>query len=417
TFGGSSLGLSSFTNGGASILLTGSVAGINTALSSLTYTADFDYNCADVLTVATSDNGNTGGGALADIDTVDITINAVADVVTDNLTTNEDAGITANVLTGSNGASADSFENAGRVVTGATQGLHGSVAFLANGAVTYTPSPDFNGADSFTYTVTSGGVTETGVVNVGINAVNDAPVAQNGAAIGNENTVIHGTLLATDIDSASLTYSRVAQAAHGAVTVHADGTFDYTPNANYWGADSFTFKANDGAADSNTATVSLTVNGARPNTPFDFNGDGHGDFFCQNDNGTPAVWLMYGANAYSMGPPLSNSSPAWHAKDAGDFNNDGKADILWQHDNGTAAVWLMDGVGVTSLGAPLAQPAPGWNAKEAADFNGDGKADILWQHDNGTAAVWLMDGTRVVSMGAPLANPGPSWHFKDAADF
>src|SRR4029077_7666412 len=113
SFGGSSLGLSSFTNGGASILLTGSVAGINTAPSSLTYTADFDYNGADVLTVATSDNGNTGGGALADSDTADTTINAVADVVTDNLTTNEDAGITANVLTGSNGASADSFENAG----------------------------------------------------------------------------------------------------------------------------------------------------------------------------------------------------------------------------------------------------------------------------------------------------------------
>jgi hypothetical protein len=259
TFGGASAGLSSFTNGGASITLIGSVAGINTALSSLTYTPDFDYNGADVLTVAVNDNGNTGGGALADVDTVDITINPTADVVADNLTTNEDTAITANVLTGSNGASADSFENAGRAISGVTQGLHGSVAFLADGAVTYTPNADYNGTDSFTYMVSSGGVSETGAVNVGVDAVNDAPVAQNGAASGNENTVIHGTLSAADIDGGALTYSRVAQAAHGTAVVNADGTFTYTPNAGYNGPDSFSFKAFDGAADSNVATVTLAV--------------------------------------------------------------------------------------------------------------------------------------------------------------
>ena len=84
--------------------------------------SDSDCPAPTFLTVATSDNGNTGGGALADVDTVDITINAVADVVTDNLTTNEDAPITANVLTGTNGASADDFENAGRAISGVTQG-------------------------------------------------------------------------------------------------------------------------------------------------------------------------------------------------------------------------------------------------------------------------------------------------------
>ena len=134
-----------------------------------------------------------------------------------------------------------------------------TVAFLANGAATYTPHANYNGADSFTYTVTWGGLTETGTVNVGINAVNDAPVAQNGAANGNENTVIHGTLVAADIDSASLTYSRVAQAAHGTAVVNADGTFTYTPNAGYNGPDGFSFKAFDGAADSDVAAVFFAV--------------------------------------------------------------------------------------------------------------------------------------------------------------
>ena len=50
------------------------------------------------------------------------------------------------------------------------------MTFLANGSISYTPNADFNGADSFSYTVTSGGVTETVTVAVNVIAVNDAPV-------------------------------------------------------------------------------------------------------------------------------------------------------------------------------------------------------------------------------------------------
>src|SRR5207248_2746303 len=51
----------------------------------------------------------------------------------------------------------------------------------------------------------------------------------------------------------------VAGPAHGALTLSADGSFTYTPAANYNGSDSFTYKANDGSLDGNTGTVSLTV--------------------------------------------------------------------------------------------------------------------------------------------------------------
>ena len=73
-----------------------------------------------------------------------------------------------------------------------------------------------------------------------------------------QRSTITGTA-ATDVDSASLTYTLVQQAAHGSVTLHADGTYSYTPNADYNGADGFTFKASDGLLDSNVATISLTI--------------------------------------------------------------------------------------------------------------------------------------------------------------
>jgi VCBS repeat-containing protein len=86
-----------------------------------------------------------------------------------------------------------------------------------------------------------------------------APVAANGSASGEENAVVTGALVATDADGDPLTFSRVAQASHGSVSVNANGSFAYTPKTGFSGTDSFTFKANDGVLDSNIATVSLTV--------------------------------------------------------------------------------------------------------------------------------------------------------------
>ena len=93
-----------------------------------------------------------------------------------------------------------------------------------------------------------------------ITAVNDAPVAQDGSASGNEDAPVNGTVFATDVDSPSLTYSLGTQAANGIVVVNPDGSYTYTPNADFNGSDSFTFRANDGTAYSNAATINLTIN-------------------------------------------------------------------------------------------------------------------------------------------------------------
>jgi len=96
--------------------------------------------------------------------------------------------------------------------------------------------------------------------------VNDAPVAGNDAYSVNEDAVLtiaapSGVLANdSDIDSASLTAALVSGPAHGVLSLNTNGGFTYTPAANFNGADSFTYKANDGSLDSNLATVSLTIN-------------------------------------------------------------------------------------------------------------------------------------------------------------
>ena len=81
-----------------------------------------------------------------------------------------------------------------------------------------------------------------------------------GGAAGGEDTVMTGSVAASDIDSSTLTYSPVQPASHGTVSLNPDGSYSYTPGANYAGADSCSLTASDRSLDSNVATVSVTVN-------------------------------------------------------------------------------------------------------------------------------------------------------------
>ena len=134
----------------------------------------------------------------------------------------------------------------------------------ATGEFTDTPQPNVSGSDSFTFRANNGTVdTNVATITVTITPVNDAPVAADGSTSTGAGTAVSGTLSATDIDNASLTYAVVANPANGTVVVTnpATGAFTYTPQAGFSGADTFTFRANDGTADSNVATITVTVGG------------------------------------------------------------------------------------------------------------------------------------------------------------
>ncbi|MEN6534158.1 MAG: Ig-like domain-containing protein [Bryobacteraceae bacterium] len=90
---------------------------------------------------------------------------------------------------------------------------------------------------------------------------NHAPSASDGSVTTSESVPVNGTLVATDADADALTFSIVTNGTNGtaAITNSATGAYTYTPNPGATGIDSFTFKANDGVSDSNTATVTVTI--------------------------------------------------------------------------------------------------------------------------------------------------------------
>ncbi|HEV8139098.1 MAG TPA: Ig-like domain-containing protein, partial [Pyrinomonadaceae bacterium] len=248
-----------------SAVTQGSHGSVTNNGTSVSYTPNSNFFGTDTFTYTISD-GNGG----TDTATVNITVTNVEDApdaVNDAPTIAEDSGANViNVL----GNDTD-VDNDILTVSAVTQGSHGSVA--NNGtSVSYTPNSNFFGNDSFTYTISDGqGGTDTATVNVTITNVNDAPVATNDNYVTNSNTTLNvaapGVLSNdSDIDGPSLSsvYVTLSGPSHGTLAFNADGSFSYSPAANYTGSDSFSYQAFDGAAYSNVATVMITVNDTVP---------------------------------------------------------------------------------------------------------------------------------------------------------
>ncbi len=123
----------------------------------------------------------------------------------------------------------------------------------------YTPDLNFLGIDQFLYTASDGtDVSPPAYATILIFGANTAPVATGFAAITAEDTPLAIKLVATDADADSLTYEIVAQPLHGALTGIAPN-LTFIPAADYYGTDTFTYRASDGLLKSAVATVSLTV--------------------------------------------------------------------------------------------------------------------------------------------------------------
>lgn len=150
-------------------------------------------------------------------------------------------------------------------VGGAT---HGTVVLAANTA-TFTPEANYNGPATFSYVVTDGVATDTGLVTITVTAVNDAPVANDDVVMTNLDTpatIAATTLLAndTDVDGPALTITAVANAVNGTVVL-AGTTITFTPTTNFVGAASFEYTVSDGTlTDVGAVTINVTTGNTAP---------------------------------------------------------------------------------------------------------------------------------------------------------
>ena len=120
--------------------------------------------------------------------------------------------------------------------------------------MTYAPNANYCGADSFTYSITGG---DSATVSVTVTCVDDNPVAVNDSATVNEDSgssAIDVLANDTDVDGGPKDVTGVSSASNGTTGFTAAGV-TYAPNANYCGADSFTYSITGG----DSATVSVTI--------------------------------------------------------------------------------------------------------------------------------------------------------------
>lgn len=126
-------------------------------------------------------------------------------------------------------------------------------------AVTYAPNENFNGSDSFTFSVSDGQDSSgTATITIMVSAVNDAPVANPQSVSFDEDSTVQIDLSAIDTDGDLLTYEIVQQPVHGGLSGTAPNLI-YQPEENYYGSDVFAFKANDVSLSSKPAEISLTI--------------------------------------------------------------------------------------------------------------------------------------------------------------
>jgi hypothetical protein len=257
----------------------------------LTYTPATNANGSSTVTVAalTDDGGTASGGSNASgsqMFTITITpVNDLPSTTADILgPIAEDSGaltiafgsVTANDSPGPANESTQTL-----TVTNVTSGT-GGTASIANGAIEFSPTANFFGTATFTYTVQDNGTTngvsdprsQTGSVSITVTSVNDVPVANSDSATTLEDTSVTIDVLANDtgLGDGGLVLQVISGPTHGTATIDANNRIVYTPSLNAVNAASITYRVTDVNGDiaSSTVTISITAVDDPPTANPDF---------------------------------------------------------------------------------------------------------------------------------------------------
>jgi len=229
---------------------------------SFTYNPNPNFNGVDTFTYRI-----IAGTLESSVATVQIQVGGIGDAPIasqDAFTATEDTILTATVpgVLG-NDVDGDGDSLSALIVTSPHSG---SLFLNGDGSFAYVPEPNFTGIDYFTYRASDGVFSSADTtVTITVGPVADAPVAEPDSYELDEDTSltisVPGVLANdTDPDGDNLTAELVTETQHGIVLLDADGVFSYVPDADYFGSDSFTYRATDGELHSPDITVTLTIN-------------------------------------------------------------------------------------------------------------------------------------------------------------
>jgi len=310
---------------------------------------------------------------------------------------------------------------------------NGTVTGGEGGTFTYTPNADFNGSDSFVVTATDpDGLNATQTVNVTVAAVADpisGPATQEVST--DEDVALNGAVSITDPDAGdTVTYAITAAASSGIVVLAEDGTFTYTPNADYNGSDSFTVSGTSSDGSSADQVVSVTVNpvndapvqGALTTTTLNVPQDGSAQFVIDfTDADGDALTASSSDPASGTIDPNTNTYTA----DAGFLGTD-TFDVTVSDGNGgdvtyTVAVNVLeDVVTETSIDVPASGAAVTFDA-DGGEFlftdDVSGRTDVILQNFTADDMIELTGVADVDDYSFTSSGGNISITFSDGVDF
>lgn len=367
---------------------------VNNNDGTVTYTPNAGFIGQDTFTY-TIDDQNGGAQDVADVTvTVLAAPNTPPVAIDDNVSVDEDDSVT--FQPGDN----DQDDDGDTVIASAiaVQAANGVAVVNPDGTVTYTPDPDFNGADSFQVTVTDGnGDIDTSVVNVTVNPINDDPVANDDAASTTENSAVIINVIGNDddIDGDTLAIVNVTDGSNGTVVDNGNGTVTYTPNVGFSGEDTFTYTIDDqNSGVQDTATVTVTVSSFPApiiDMPGDMVFDGSSSSVIEEPHST-ALEIDQGTVNFAFTADDTSGNQGLFSKDASGFGGGGNHFVVYL--NGSTLTARFQN-GVTDVTLTFGGIVAGQTYDVAATFGPDG-SKLYVDGNLAASAPLIMDWTQNV---------------------
>jgi VCBS repeat-containing protein len=332
------------------------------AKGAVTYTPALDYNGNDSFVVLVDDGH--GGQAERAIAALVVAVNDRPVAAPMRFTVDEDGVLNATLT------ATDVDGDTLHYVVFAPPGT-GKAVLGRDGQLRFTPPRDWHGSDKLTVEIDDGKLWTRADVTIVVAPVNDAPVTQALSLKTDEDKVVRATATARDIDGDALRFALRTAPAHGEAVVDPSGKLQFTPAADWHGADRFTVAALDGTTETE-ATVDVVI-GPVPDAPrvysatLSLNEDtvAEGSLPGTEPDGEPMTFALVGTAR--LGDAVLVDGRSGRVRYTPKLNANGNDEIAFTTTDGTTTVKGVLSIAVAAVNdAPIAQPATATTAEDTA---------------------------------------------------